>query len=705
MKKTRVLIVEDQRIVAEDIKRTLLDMEYDVTSIESSGEDAVNAAQKDNPDLVLMDILLNGEINGIEAADRIRTRSEIPIVYLTAYADEETLQQVKTTEPFGYIIKPFENKELRTTIEVALYKSRMEKKIRHLNTVLSNIHKVHRILTREKDPDLVLKATCNTLIKNRGYYFIWIVILDESGKPINTAEAGLGKKFLQVVERMRHGLLPECGRKALSQPGFVITEDPLNSCADCPLAHYHQAESSMTSRLEYGNKIFGIITVAISQDFIPEEEEQSLFKSFTSEFSFYLHGIDLELKRRTAVKELQESEEKFRTIVETAPGLLQITDMEGNNIYVSPNCEKITGYTQEELIEEPRFWVHEDDMPREMEMYNRAYKKMEADSNFEYKAVKKNGELWYASSSWVVLKDKDGINKGVVLQTTDITNRKRAEIALNESRKLFSTLAGVSPVGIFHTDTEGVCRYVNNVFCKIAGISAKEAELKGWSWTLHPEDREKVTRKWDKAAGSGSMFKSEFRFQNRDGRATWVFGQAVAEKDTNNETIGYIGTITDINDLKRTENELKKSRLTLIKQKASLENKNVALREIIGQVEIEKNKIKDNIIININEVVIPILEKMKINNDTDSYIDILEHYLGKLASSFGRNIIKRGNKLTPREMEISMLIESGLTNKEISKLLNISCQTVENHRKNIRNKLKITNKNINLATFLRQLES
>ncbi len=148
MKKVRILIVEDQRIVAEDIKRTLLDMGYDVTSIESSGEDAVNAAQKDNPDLVLMDILLNGEINGIEATDRIHTRSEIPIVYLTAYADEETLQQVMVTNPFGYLIKPFEDKELRTTIAVALYKSRMEKKIRHLNTVLCNIHKVHRILTR-----------------------------------------------------------------------------------------------------------------------------------------------------------------------------------------------------------------------------------------------------------------------------------------------------------------------------------------------------------------------------------------------------------------------------------------------------------------------------------------------------------------------------------------------------------------------------
>ena len=184
-----------------------------------------------------------------------------------------------------------------------------------------------------------------------------------------------------------------------------------------------------------------------------------------------------------------------------------------------------------------------------------------------------------------------------------------------------------------------------------------------------------------------------------------MFGQAVAEKNTSNETTGYIGTITDIHDLKRNENELKTSRKALIKQKASLEKKNVALREIIGQVEIEKHKIKDNIIININEVVMPILEKMKLNNDTDSYIDILENYLGKLASSFGRKIMKRGNKLTPREMEISTLIESGLGNKEISKLLNISSQTVENHRKNIRKKLEITNKNINLATYLRQLSS
>jgi PAS domain S-box-containing protein len=502
---------------------------------------------------------------------------------------------------------------------------------------------------------------------------------------------------------MRHGLLPECGRKALSKSGLVFIKDPC--CGDCPLAHDHRAGSVMAGRLEYGDKIYGIITVITSQDLIPEKEEQSLFKSFIAEFSFYLHGIDLELKRRTAEIELLESEEKFRTIAETIPGFLNITDTKGNSIYVSPNCEKITGYTREEIMEGPIFWVHEDVIPKAMELYDRAYKKMEMSSNFEYKAVKKNGEVWYASSSWEMLKDKDGKMKGIVIQTTDITSRKRAEIALNESRKLFKTLAGVAPVGIFHTDAKGVCQYVNKVFCKIAGISAEEAKREAWSRTLHPEDREWVIRKWDKAAGTGSMFKSEFRFQNRDGRTTWVFGQAVAEKDTNKQTIGYIGTITDINDLKRNENELKTSRKALIKQKASLEKKNVALREIIGQVEIEKQKIKDNIITNINEVVMPILEKMKLNYDTDNYIDILEHYLGKLASSFGRKIMKRGNKLTPREMEISTLIESGLTNKEISKLLNISCQTVENHRKNIRKKLEITNKNINLATYLRQLAS
>lgn len=130
MEKTRIIIVEDERIVADDIKTTLNSFGYAVIAIINNGQQAVEKALELKPDLMLMDIMLKGKMNGIEAASRIKEKIEIPIIYLTAYADNATLEKAKVTEPFGYIVKPFSEKELHSTIEMAIYKHKSEKKIK-----------------------------------------------------------------------------------------------------------------------------------------------------------------------------------------------------------------------------------------------------------------------------------------------------------------------------------------------------------------------------------------------------------------------------------------------------------------------------------------------------------------------------------------------------------------------------------------------
>ena len=127
MAETRIMIVEDEWTVAEEIKMVLQGMEYDVTSMSSSGEEAVQNAEKDRPDLVLMDIVLEGEMDGIAAANEIRSRFNIPIVFLTAYTDDKILERASITGPFGYIVKPFVNEDLKISVEIAMYKFRLEK--------------------------------------------------------------------------------------------------------------------------------------------------------------------------------------------------------------------------------------------------------------------------------------------------------------------------------------------------------------------------------------------------------------------------------------------------------------------------------------------------------------------------------------------------------------------------------------------------
>ena len=126
----KILVVEDERVVARDIEKRLKKLGYVVTLTVASGEEAIKKTAETRPDLVLMDIQLKGEMDGIEAAERIRTDFDIPVIYLTAFADEETLQRAKATEPFGYILKPFDERDLHTAIEIAFRRRLAEAAVR-----------------------------------------------------------------------------------------------------------------------------------------------------------------------------------------------------------------------------------------------------------------------------------------------------------------------------------------------------------------------------------------------------------------------------------------------------------------------------------------------------------------------------------------------------------------------------------------------
>ena len=130
MSQSRILIVEDDRIVARDIQQQLSRIGHNVVGVTARGEDVVPLIAEGRPDLLLMDIRLEGKIDGIDVAQQIHERFGIPVVFLTAHADEQTVSRARVTEPFGYLVKPFEDSQLRTTIEMALYKHAAERKLR-----------------------------------------------------------------------------------------------------------------------------------------------------------------------------------------------------------------------------------------------------------------------------------------------------------------------------------------------------------------------------------------------------------------------------------------------------------------------------------------------------------------------------------------------------------------------------------------------
>lgn len=121
-----ILIVEDDVLVAEDVRRTIENLGYRVADAVTRGEEAVEVAREQGPDLILMDVRLAGPMDGVEAASTIVEELDIPVVYMTAYADDETRDRIRQTTPYGYVVKPFTTTDLQTTMEVALDRHRLD---------------------------------------------------------------------------------------------------------------------------------------------------------------------------------------------------------------------------------------------------------------------------------------------------------------------------------------------------------------------------------------------------------------------------------------------------------------------------------------------------------------------------------------------------------------------------------------------------
>lgn len=188
----KILIVEDESIIAEDLADSLIALGYRVTAMVYSGEEALQSAAEERPDLVLMDVNLQGEIDGITTGERMRSRFQIPVIYLTAYADENTLRRVNSTKPFGYIVKPFEEKTLHTTIQLALY--------RHLYDSLTNLP--NRSFLRER-----LSQVLEKQIGLPGVIPVFTLSLDKINRINSTLGHDIGDSVLcSIAQRLTNGI-------------------------------------------------------------------------------------------------------------------------------------------------------------------------------------------------------------------------------------------------------------------------------------------------------------------------------------------------------------------------------------------------------------------------------------------------------------------------------------------------------------------
>ncbi|MDD5142000.1 PAS domain S-box protein [Methanoregula sp.] len=299
MTETKILIVEDEAVTGMDIRKSLVEMGYSVVAVATTGELAIRKAAELHPDLILMDILLGGKMNGIEAADKIRRHCHIPVVYVTAYSDDSFLAKAKLTEPFGYILKPFRELELKTTIEMALYKNAME----------------HALRISEETTRVILDATDDFLF-----------LIDPRGK-ILTVNQALAKK---AGKHPRDFIGTDIA--------LLITQGILSSRMAAWNLATNQKEP-VRFQEEFHNRWFDAAIYPVTS---PEEDVVL--------FAVSIRDIT---DRKMLEEQSRQNEEFFRSLIEDTSDVIAVLDHDGTLRHESPSITRCLGYASEQIVGKP----------------------------------------------------------------------------------------------------------------------------------------------------------------------------------------------------------------------------------------------------------------------------------------------------------------------------------------------------------------
>ena len=290
----------------------------------------------------------------------------------------------------------------------------------------------------------------------------------------------------------------------------------------------------------------------------------------------------------------------------------------------------------------------------------------------------------------------------------DISERKQMEEALRESEEKYRTLVENVPVTVYRTTPgpKGKFLMANHAFLKMFRLDSEE-ELEKMTVAdtyINPSERREVS---DHLLAKESLTWDERQLKKRDGTFFWGSLNARVAYDEKGKPAYFDCMITDVTERKQAEKTLRARENELEIQTRNLEEMNTALRVLLKRRDEDKIEMEEKVLLNVKEIVNPYLEKLKkcgLNESQKAYAAILESNLNDIISPFSYRLSSRYSNLTPKEIQVADLIKQGRNTKEIGDLMCLSWKTIKTHRRNIRAKLKITNKKANLRTYLLSLK-
>jgi len=519
----RILICEDDLSVAGNVAVTLKDLGYETIGMVATGEEAIRIAEQVRPDLILMDINLAGEIDGIEAVGQIRAQFDIPVVYLTAFAENDAFELAKQTEPYGYVGKPIRLLELRCTVETALSKHQADRKVRESE---KRFHKVF-----------------------------------EQG-PIGMGLVGTDGRFLLVNSQLCQML------------GY--TEDELNSLTFVDITHpdhvtkdlegvrllyageipYYKAEKRYIKK--DGGILWGNLTAAAIRD-------------ADGKVLYTLPMIEDITDRKRAEEALRASEAQLSNAVKMAhlgpweydvdKDLFTFDDHFYNMFRTT--AEQVGGYTMSSA-EYARRFVHPDDLSVVADETRNAIETSDPFFNrqLEHRMLYADGEIGHISVRFFIVKDSTGQTIKTYGVNQDITERKRAEEALRQSQEMLSLALDGANLGIWDWDlTTGKALWDERALL-VLGYDPNEfkPDLKNWKKLVHPDDWPRISENLNlHLEGNLPTFEAEYRVLNKSGDWLWAHAQGkVIEFDADGKPTRMTGVVADVTQRVRAAAELHK---------------------------------------------------------------------------------------------------------------------------------------------------
>lgn len=514
--KARILIVDDEIIIAADLERSLSALGYTMCGTVTSGEDALVLVEREAPDLVMMDIVLKGVMDGIEAAQIIREKWGIPIVFLTAYADSDRLERAKLTAPFGYLLKPFNYRDLVVTVEMALYAANVDAERRKAENSLR--------LSEQR-----LQALSNASFES--------IFLSKNGICLDqnlAAERMFGYTRNEAVGR--HGA------------EWIVPSDR------------DTVKRNILSGYERSYEV-----TALRKDGSTFPAEIQARMSSRDDDSIRITALRDITDRKNAEKAQKEKEELFSRIFFSSPMSMVITRLsDGACIEINDAFSRSFGYSRKESLGltslELGFWLN----PEERERVTDLLRKEKSVKDEEIEFRNRSGEVRSGRISLELITISD--EQCIVTVIDDITIKKRMEESLRESEKKYRLLADNAGDVIWVRDMDLTLTYVSPSVEAARGYTPEEAKMQTLDEVLTPdsvrtamETFTQMLEKKEKGEDIPDEYAILLEHRCKDGGTIWMDCKISYLKKNDGDPAGFLGVNRDVTDRKRMEDALRES--------------------------------------------------------------------------------------------------------------------------------------------------